>query len=533
MSERWQRLGPRLASRRGAFALAAVSILVYLVEARGWPLQRGRDSWDYFTYYLSMLDGDTPFRLVMLMRSPVASIAVGAPMQLGGAVAMEVVMAACFAVFVVSWAAVGARYSPLAGVLAGALVLVHPTFAIPFHEVSSDFVAATGFALLTLGVIRTLDNPSTLRFVALGLGVALLVLTRPVYEVLVVGVVLPLLVKAPWRTRAAWGAAFLAAVIVPLGAFALQNDARYGDFTVSRAGVYNIPWYPVFRAGEFDEANGPASRRLAGIVRRDVLTLPAYRSLGVDVATYFQTRSNFEAVRLAGLVDSIDGLGTDYGLLADTAREVPHKGFRPFGIDVRRSLDATRALAAAQARHEPRLRPDEWPVPPPTTDAANGKRVPNPANLGIPPLSLPFGFLACATNEIERCIRNDATTTLADPSLAGRYDEVTAHVARWDHELGGGRPNAWVEAQLSRVEQHVPPAWLWSLVALAAIVVRRPRRLGGLAWMLVVPWLVLVVHAIGVGADLLYALPVVPAFVVAALCAVLGSRRSATPTSSP
>jgi hypothetical protein len=523
--ERWA------SSRWAAPCLFVLALLVYVVEARGWPLQRGRDSWDYFIYYLSLLDGETPFRLVMLMRSPVTSIAVGAPMQLGGAVAMETVMALCFAVFVVAWAAVGARYSPLAGMAAAALVLVQPTFAIPFHEVSSDFVAATGFALLTLGVVRTLDRPGTMRFTALGLGVTALVLTRPAYEVLAVAVVLPFLTRARWRTRAVWAAAFLAAVVIPLGAFALHNDLRYGELTVSRAGVYNIPWYPVFRAGDLKEANGPASERLAGILRRDVLTLPPYKRLDVDVETYFETRSNFEAVRLAGLVDRIDGIGTDYGLLADAAREVPGDGFRPFGIDVRRSLDATLSLAAAQARHEPRLRPKAWPVPPPTVVAANGKQVPNPAVLGIPPTSLPFGFLACATNEIERCIRRDARVTLTDPSLAGRYGEVTATVTKWDHELGGGHPNVRVATQLDRLERHVLPAWLWALIAIGAVVWRRPRRLAGLAWMLAVPWVVLVVHAIGVGPDLLYALPVVPAFVVAAVCALFGARGTVTPTS--
>lgn len=520
----WGRVGTRLTSGRGAAALAVLALAVYAVESRGWPLQRGRDSWDYFVYYLSLLDEDTPFTLVMLMRSPVTSVAMGAPMQLGGAVAMEVVMALCFAVFVVAWAAVGARFSPLAGVLSALLVLAHPTFALPFHEVSSDFVAATGFALLALGVVRTLDRPTTGRFVGLGLGVAVLALTRPAYQVLAVGLLLPLLTRARWRTRVGWAVSFVVAIAVPLGLWALHNDVRYGELTVSRAGTYNIPWYPVFRAGDLDEANGPASRRLAGIVRREVLALPAYRSLGVDVPTYFQTRSNFEAVRLAGLADRIDGIESDYAMLADAAREVPDGGFRPLGIDVGRALADTLDLAGARARHEERLQPGRWPTPPPTVEAANGRPVPNPAVLGIPPDAVPFGFLACATNEIARCIRDDARAVLGDRELARRYDAVTGQVADWDAELGTRSANAWVATQLDRLERRVPPAWVWSLVALVALVVRRPARWVAITWLLGASWILLAVHAIGVGPDLLYALPVVPAFVVAAVCALLGGR---------
>ncbi len=533
MTAWWGRVGPRLASRRGALALAVISLAVFAVEGIGWPLQRGRDSWDYFVHYLSLLDSETPFTLVMLMRSPVTSVAVGAPMQLGGVVAMEIVMALSFAVFVVAWAAVGARYSPLAGVLAATVVLVHPTFAIPFHEVSSDFIAATGFALLTLGIVRTIDRPSSARFAGLGLGVAVLALARPAYVVLAVGVLVPLATAARWSTRARWAAVFLVATALPLGAWALQNDLRYGELTVSRAGTYNIPWYPVFRAGDLSETNGPASKRLAGLVSREVLSRPEFRRLGVDVATYFQTRSNFEAVRLAGLVDQTDGIHTDYELLANAAREVPDDGFRLFGIDVARSLDATLSLAAAQARHEPRLLPDEWPVPPPTVAAADGQPIPNPAALELPAVSAPFGFLACPTNEIERCLLADPEEVFGDPALADRYREVTRTVTRWDHELGTGEPNAWVAAQLNRIERLTPPAWLWSLVALGAIALRRPRRMGGLVWMVGAGWLVLAVHAIGVGPDLLYALPVVPGFVVAAICALLGKRNTRRATVEP
>ena len=73
-----------LDGRRGAAALAGLALLVFAVEALAWPVQRGRDTWDYLTAYLSLPDGSTPFPLVMLMRPPVTPLVLGPAAQLLG-----------------------------------------------------------------------------------------------------------------------------------------------------------------------------------------------------------------------------------------------------------------------------------------------------------------------------------------------------------------------------------------------------------------------------------------------------------------
>ena len=51
----------RLVSRSGAGLLVLAALGSYAVQALAWPLQRGRDSWDYWLTFLQLADRDPPF----------------------------------------------------------------------------------------------------------------------------------------------------------------------------------------------------------------------------------------------------------------------------------------------------------------------------------------------------------------------------------------------------------------------------------------------------------------------------------------
>jgi hypothetical protein len=504
--------------------LGGVSLLVFAVEALAWPVQRGRDAWDYLVYYLSFLDGSTPFPLVMLVRSPVTALVLGLPMQVGGATALEVVAGLLYAVTIVAWAATALTFSRLGAVVTALVLLVLTPFALPFHEPSSDMVVAAGLALFSLGLARTWRSPSTRRFAALGLGVAALALARPSYQVLLLAVVLPLTLAATRRVRAVRAGAFLAAAAVPLALWAVHNGTRYGDWTVSRSGSLNVPFYPAFLAREIEPGNGPASRRLARLVEREVLVLPAYRDLGVDVETYFRSGVNFEVVRLAGLVDRVDGLDSDYALLHEAAREVAVEGDRIVrGVNLSRSLRTFRGWLGEPPPFEHRTKPDRWPDPEPTIDVA-GEPFPNPAAQPPSPDAVPYGFLQCAADEIERCILPDPRSVLG-PEAARRYTEVTDTVRRWDEGLGARAPRAWLAARLDQLRAVLPPTWAWLALCVATLAIRRPRGTLVIALLAGLALALLAVHALGGRPDPFYALPVLPALPVAAICALAAPRR--------
>src|SRR6185436_2819743 len=89
---------------RGVALLFAVALVVYGIEALAWPLQRGRDSWDYWLYYLQFADRHPVFWAVQLFRTPVTPLVTGIPMTISGARLLEAVMGVIYAAAIVGWA---------------------------------------------------------------------------------------------------------------------------------------------------------------------------------------------------------------------------------------------------------------------------------------------------------------------------------------------------------------------------------------------------------------------------------------------
>ncbi len=521
----WGRVEPFVATKRAAAALVLIALLVYWIEVIAWPFERGRDSWDYMTYYLSFFDAHTPFTEVMLFRTPVTPFALGIPLSLGGVTALEVTMAALYALAVLAWSLAALAYSRLAAVLVAVVLLAYTVFALPFHEASSDGIASFAFSLFALGVVKTGFRPSAARFAALGVGAAAVTLTRPAYIVLLAGFLIPLCLRSPWRGRIVWGAAYLAAALVVLGAWAVFNDLRYGDLTISRLSAAG-------RMPRVVPDAGPASKRLTALVRRDVLSLPPYRSLHVDPATYYDGLSNHEWVRLLGIADQTDGLRSGYALLhradAESGRvhrapRAPQAGEEKLSRPVFLARSVWRYLSRPAYRDQTHLKPGVWPTPPPTV-SFDGKLLPNPEALPPSLQAISFGFLPCASNEIARCILADPSVAYSDPRQVRRYAEITRTVRSWDSGLGTGKPNRWLSIQLDRVAHYFPQPWLWLLLGACAFPFRRPRGGGVLVALLGLGGLVLLLHAFVVGWVQPYAFPVLPAALMAGICAATGAR---------
>ena len=91
MSGHLARLLAFVSTRRAAVLLFAVALVVFWFQALGWPMAKGRDTWDYLVYYLQLFDSDPPLSQVQLFRAPLTPLVVGLPMDLGGSVLLEVV----------------------------------------------------------------------------------------------------------------------------------------------------------------------------------------------------------------------------------------------------------------------------------------------------------------------------------------------------------------------------------------------------------------------------------------------------------
>ena len=307
-------------SRPGAALLVVVALGSYALQALAWPLERGRDSWDYWLAFLQLADRDPPFSALQVFRTPIAPLVTGIPMWAGGARLTEVVFALLYALALLGWAWAVVPISRQAALATALILLITPTYAGLYHEVSSDPVFAFILAWWAGAVIRAWRTGSAWWLAGVGLGVALLTLCRPASQVALLACVLvPLVARRGVRPVVVGTAVALAAAVIPLGAWAAQNALRYDDFTVARG---SKAWVPFFRVGgAIDPANGPASRRLADAVERDVLPLRPYASRNVDVQTYFRGLGNLEVIRMIALSDKVFGWNTDYDVLFDASME--------------------------------------------------------------------------------------------------------------------------------------------------------------------------------------------------------------------
>ena len=174
------------------------------------------------------------------------------------------------------------------GVAVALALLAFPGYALLFHQLASDALFAAGFALAALLTARLVEEPTYGRSAALGLGIALLVLIRPVGQVLVVLVPLVLLLSGAWRLRLGRLAILAAAVVLPLLGWAAHNAIRADDFTVVRGGGQAVPLFRAFVInGIVHPDNGEASRELARVVARDLLPLEPYRSYEIGLDEFF------------------------------------------------------------------------------------------------------------------------------------------------------------------------------------------------------------------------------------------------------
>jgi hypothetical protein len=520
-------------TRRGAVVLLIAALAVYAFESIGWPLWAGRDLGVYLRYYVQIGQGDPVFPWSMLTRTPVAPLVVGGLLETGSGLLVEASMALLFALSVLAWSlaalCVGGRR---AAVLVAVALVVYPGYGGLFHELASDAIFAAGYAGWALLVARAVQEPTVLRFAAAGAGIAVLALTRPGNQVLVLVAALVLIVPGSWRLRAARAAAFVAAAALPLVVWAGVNDARYGDFTVARGADASVPMFRAFVTERIvSPDNGPASRRLADAVQRDLLPREPYKSYGIDLHEFFTSGSARMHEDLIGLSDRFFGWDSDYSVLGDAAREAVRKHFGKYSRGVAASLwrelskpmfvldrpgHATGSASTAKTTS--------------SVEDVGGRILPTPSE-GEP---IPAAHQGAYVSTPDHHIREVWTSATAhdivfdDPRDQKRYDHLNERL----NELGGALPHrwesTWLHLQMNHASKAYPPPWVWLLLGLIGIAWRRP--LGWRAPVILASAAVLMLFAtvLAVYAVPEYSVPVAPSFILLAAVGLVGNAGRGT-----
>jgi hypothetical protein len=512
-----------LGGRWGALLLFLLALGVYAVEALAWPVAAtfGRDSHEYLVYYLDFFNSSPLFPQVMLTHTPVAPLFLGGLLDAGGVQAVEIGLALTFAGSVVAFATAASRFGLAAGALTGIALVAWPPYGALFHQVDSDGLFAFGFALLTLLVVDTSRRPSTWRFVANGLLVAGLVLIRPSSGFLLVFVGFPLLLAGTWRTRLCWSGAFLAAALLPLFLWAGVNEIRYDDYTVSRDGWANVPFWRVLMVNHTVSAdNGPASRELVAAIEDDLLKRKPYTSYGIGLDPFLSRPPWTAWWDIVALNDRTFGWGDDGRTLFRVAMEsiYHHPGtyFASVGRTFWRALDNR-----TQVHFDSNTAGSLTPARNVATTLVEGRRL--PAKLVAPAI----GFTAASRPDGQVLSR---WPTPADPDLrfpeAAKQRRLTSFTRTLqDWEQPAREPSARVADWLNGFELRYPRLWLWVVVAAVALVLRRPRGVLPLLAMAAIGLALTLFYALSFPPIYQFVLSTAPALITLTIVALTGERR--------
>jgi hypothetical protein len=519
----WRRVEQFAAGRAALPTVFGVALLVYALVSVGVPLAAGRDFPRYLLVYAQMFDEHVVFPHAMLTRTPVAPLLTGGLLE-GGPVVAEVGMAVLYALSIVAWFSVARRLGPAAGIVTAAALLLYPGYVLLFHRISSDAVFAAGFALFAVLAGRALATPTLGRAVTLGAGVALLVLIRPVAQVLILFALLPLLAATGWRQRVGTAAACAVAAILPLVAWSTHNAIRLDDFTVVRSGGVTLPLFRAFVADRIVQPeNGPATRELARVVRRELLPYEPYRSYRIDLEDFFSSGSFRMHDDLTRLSDRVWGWDDDYRHMARVGREavLAHPGTYARGVardtwrlvfwPLYEPIQSSSRGAAEQANEESGGGGGDLPPP------SEGEPIPSARE--APYISTPDGRIrevwTSATEH--RLVFRDLADERRAAALDARVGELLANLPDRD-------PRTGVVEWLNRASRWYPRLFMWFVVGIAAVAIRRPRRLELPLALAAAALLLLLATSLAVYATAEYAVPVVPAFVLLAAVGLFGIR---------
>jgi 4-amino-4-deoxy-L-arabinose transferase-like glycosyltransferase len=516
-------------TRRGAALLVVLALVVYAFESIGWVLRPGRDLGVYLRYYIQLGQDHPVFPWSMLTRTPVTPLVAGGLLEAGGGVFAEVVMALLFAGSILAWSFVALRIAGRrAALLVAAALLVFPGYGGLFHQLSSDVVFAAVFAGWAVLMLRAVERPSAYRFAAAGAGAALLALTRPANQVLVLVALSALALSEPWRLRAVHAGAYAVAAVLPLVAWAGVNDLRYDDFTVARGGQASVPFFRAFVTDRImSPDNGPASRRLAAAVQTDLLPRQPYRGYRIDLHEFFTSGSARMEEDLISLSDRVFGWDTDYELLGRAAREAVRRHPSKYARGVASSMwdELNQPLYVSP-------RPSASPTPPVTaqTAAANSAPLPTPTEGEPIPAAHQGAYTSTPDNHIHEVWTSPTAHEIVfdDPRDQQRYDRLNERLRELGERFPTRSESSWLRLQLNHASKAFPRSWLWLLVGIAAFVWRRPQGWRVPAILVVSSLLLILATVLGVYAIPEYEVPVAPSFILLAAAGLCGTRARRT-----
>jgi Dolichyl-phosphate-mannose-protein mannosyltransferase len=506
-------------TRRAPLAVFLVAIGVWWLQALALPLTGGRDFGTYLGAYVELFQSDPIDLGYVLGRTPVAPLVVGGVLDpLGGALA-EPGVSLLYGASITAWFLAARSFGGRAALLTVAVLLLYPSYGILFHEISSDTVFAVAFAGWSLLLVRVLLDPTPAGFALVGAGVALLVLVRPGNQALLALAALPFLVAMSWRARITSAAAFLACAVGVLALWTVHNGVRFGDYTVARGGNSRLPFERVFLTERIVRPeNGPASRRLAEAVERELLPEEPYRSYGIGFDDFFSDPSPRMKDDLGALAIRLDGWESDERLLREVGIEAVRAHPGPYARGVARTvwdllrLSVFRPLDPGEESGRSNGAPDGSTLPVPT----EGERIPSAHESG--PTTPDRSIYTVWTSPTEHHL------VFVHAGDEERYRALHGRIEELESNLPDRAGNATLARRFNQSSRWFPPPVLWLAIGLVALAVRRPANALVLSAPAIAAFIVIVLSALAIAAIPHYSVPVTPAFALLGAAALLAAK---------
>ena len=514
----------RVEARRGGTTVFALALLVFGLRSIALPVIPGRDFGTYIGYYVEMWDWHAVDPMSMLYRTPLAPIVIGGTLDLLGGWGLQLMMALLFAASVVAWTRAALAFGPRAALVTAAALLVYPGYGILFHTPASEPVAAAAFAAWALAVSRAWLAPGFGRFAVLGAATAAAALARPAFVLLVLVAALPLGLRLPWRTRLACATACAGVAIGVLGVWAVANGLRYDDYTVARGTGAFFPFYRAFTTDHIVRPdNGPASRELAGAVRRELLPEEPYRSYGITLDEFFERGGPRAFEDVVGITDRLWGWDSDYAHMRAVGIEAveAHPLRYLSGVGKTTFEELWKPLFVALPNDDVEA-PRDTPKAKPATRPA----LPVPSDGELIPAAHQGFFSTTPDGHIREKWTSpvDHSLVFATQEMQRRYDEIGRDAGALIAEVPPYDGNEWLTLQFSRSSKLFPPPILWLVAGLVGLIVRRPKHLGLALALAGAAVLVVGFQALAIYTIVEFAIPVAPALIVLGAAGVVGTR---------
>ena len=359
----------------------------------------------------------------------------------------------------------------------------------------------------------------------------MLALVRPGNAVLLAFGIVPLLLAGTWRARLERDRRLRPRRrSCRCSRWSVHNGVRFDTWALARGGNAIVPFYRAFITDNIvSPTNGEQSRRLAAAMQTHLLTREPYRSYGVTLDELF-ARGQLPCPR--GSVPALGpGLRLGRRLRASCARPVS-RAFAPIRGTYARGVARTiwDELAKAQFRVVSSKSDGGAPESEPATVDVDGRMLPAPSE-GEP---IPAGQVVWISRP-DQSIRQVWTSPTEwhfefdRPADRPRFEQIRQDVDDLFEALPDRAGNAQLALRLNQLSRWFPRPWMWILVGLIAIALRRPRGWPIALALSLAAFAVVLLNALGLFADLHFVLPVAPAFVLLGLAGLLGERRPRAP----